>query len=162
MMAISLTLTQKSLGLILDAIDARIAAEVARYQITPPSEDAAGDYGNDLHLLRMQRHELAALQATGPGTATLYECWSDPKELSLSLLKNQYVAELRSRGLLSDQAIMLYQFVAHTGEEAMAIHALRQGWAPYLPQGDATPCPICATAFYPEGYGDCWRCGHIG
>jgi hypothetical protein len=160
--AISLTLTQKSLGLILDAIDTRIEAEMARYQITPPSEDVASDFGNDLHLLRMQRHELAALHAEGPGTATLYECWLDQEDNGLALLRAQDVATNRSQGQLSDQATMLYRFVAHTGEEARAIHALRQGWAPYLPMGEALPCPSCGTAFYPQGCGDCWRCGHIG
>jgi hypothetical protein len=161
-MAIVVTLNQKRLGLVLDAIHARIEAEVARYQITPPSEDAAGDYGNDLHNLRLQRDEMLALHAAGPGTAHVYECWSDPEDNSLSLLRQQDVAKMRAQGLLSDKATMLYTFTAHTGEEAMAIHCLRQGWAPYVPMGKDAPCPTCQTPYYPEGYGDCWRCGHIG
>jgi hypothetical protein len=161
-MAYSLILTQKSLGLILAAIDSRIEAEVARYQITPPSEDAAGDYGNDLHHLRMQRHELASLPQSGVGTGSVYECWSDPEDNSITLLRTQDVAAVRAQGQISDRATLSYSFVAHTGEEAMAIHALRQGWAPYLPHGEAAPCPTCNTPFYPQGYGDCWRCGHIG
>jgi hypothetical protein len=161
-MAISLTLTQKSLGLILEAIDARIEAEVARYQITLPSGDPAGDYGNDLHNLRMERHELAELYAASHGTASVYQGWADPEDSSITLLRAEKVVAARAQGQMSDQATMLYSFVAHTGEEAMAIHSLRQGWSPYLPNGAAAPCPSCGTPFYPEGYGDCWRCGHIG
>ena len=161
-MAVSLTLSQKSLGLLLDAIDARIVSETARYQITPPSEDAARDYGNELHLLRMERHELATLRDKGPGTATEYQCWHDPRDSSLFLRRRQDLAAVRVQGQQSDQAMLLYSFVAHTGEEAMAIHSLRQGWSPYVPAGEAVPCPTCGTPYYSEGYSDCWRCGHIG
>ncbi len=161
-MAIAFTISQKRLGLVLDAIDARIESEIARYQITPPSDDAAGDYGNDLHNLRLQRHEFAALHKLGTGTATEYECWSDPADSSLCLLRFCDVHAARQQGHLSDQAICLYQIIAHTGEEAMAIHYLRQGWAPYVPMGETASCPTCSTPYFPLGYGDCWRCGHIG
>lgn len=161
-MAIAVTFSQKRLGLVLDAIHERIENQVARYQVTPPSEDAAGDYGNDLHNLRLERDALLALQSQGQGTAHVYECWSNPVDSSLSLLRFQDVAANRARGQLSNRAIKLYSFIAHTGEEAMAIHALRQGWAPYVPMGETAPCPTCQTPFYPQGYGDCWRCGHIG
>jgi hypothetical protein len=161
-MVIAVTFTPKHLRLVLDAIEARIEAQVAYYQTHPPSEDAAGDYGNDLHSLRLQRDELRALLDQGHDTATDYEAWFDPADSGLSLLRFQDVAAARGNGQLSDQAQLQYRFVAHSGEEAMAIHALRQGWAPYLPMGEAAPCPKCGANFYPEGYGDCWRCGHIG
>jgi hypothetical protein len=96
------------------------------------------------------------------GTARVYECWSDPADNGLALLRAQDVQRNGEQGLLSDRATLLYSFTAHTGEEAMAIHSLRQGWAPYLPMGDAAPCPTCGSLYYPHGYGDCWRCGHIG
>jgi hypothetical protein len=92
----------------------------------------------------------------------VYECWFDPEDSGLSLLRAQDVQRNRDNGQLSNRAILQYAFTAHTGEEAMAIHALRQGWAPYLPMGDAAPCPNCGANYYPHGYGDCWRCGHIG
>jgi hypothetical protein len=161
-MAIIVALTKKRLSLVLDAIHARIEAEVARYQITPPSEDAAGDYGNDLHNLRLQRDELLALQKTAPDSARVHECWNDPADLSISLHLQQNTSAMRQQGLLSDQATLQYTITAQTGEEAMAIHYLRQGWAPYVPMGQAAPCPKCEAQYYPEGYGDCWRCGHIG
>ncbi len=160
--AVSITLSPKRLWLVLQAIEARIASEETRYQTEDPREDAAGDFGNDLHNLRLQRDELADLYAAGPGTAKLYECWSDPTDNGITLLRYQDVQRNRDMGQLSDQSILLYRFVAHTGEEAMAIHALRQGWAPYLPMGEGAPCPNCKANYFPEGYGDCWCCGHIG
>jgi hypothetical protein len=161
-MAISLTLSRKRLWLILQAVDARIAAEEARYLTQDPADDEAGDFGNDLHNLRLQRDELASLHDHDPGTATEYQCWADPADSGISLLRFQDVQHNRDYGQLSDQATMLYSFAAHTGEEAMAIHSLRQGWAPYLPMGKDAPCPTCGATYYPECYGDCWRCGHIG
>jgi hypothetical protein len=155
-------LTKKQIEAMLRAIKTQIAADVARYQITPPSEDAAGDYGNDLHALRRQRDALQAQLAEGPGTARIYACWFDPEDNGLSLMLAAKVAAERARDALSAQARLLYSFTAHTGEEAMAIHHLRQGWAPYVPHGAAAPCPACASTYYPEGYGDCWHCGHIG
>jgi hypothetical protein len=95
-------------------------------------------------------------------TAKLYQCWFDPVDSGLSLLKAQKVAELRAQNLLSETAELQYEFSAHTGEEAMAIHCLRQGWAPYMPMGEAGQCPTCQAVYYPQCYGDCWRCGHIG
>jgi hypothetical protein len=158
----ALTLTRKALGLILDAIDARIAAEEDRYTREDAGEDAAGDFGNDLYFLKSQRAELAALQERGEGAATQYQCWFDPEDNGLALLRFQDVQRNRDQGQLSERAVLRYEFPAHSGEEAAAIRNLRQGWAPYVPMGDAAPCPTCGANYYPEGYGDCWHCGHIG
>ncbi|MBI2381191.1 MAG: hypothetical protein HYV16_10595 [Gammaproteobacteria bacterium] len=57
-----------------------------------------------------------------------------------------------------DCEIRLYTFEANTHEEAMAIYYLRQGWAPYKPEGNAEPCPECGAMYYPQGSGECWRC----
>lgn len=54
----------------------------------------------------------------------------------------------------------LYSFEAATWEEAMAIYALRQGWSPYKPAGEATPCPACGATYYPKGSGECWQCDY--
>jgi hypothetical protein len=160
-MGIAITVSRKRLWLILQSIDARIAAEDARYQREDPGEDAAGDFGNDLWNLKLLRNELAAQHDAGSGTATDYECWFDPEDSGLALLRFQDVQRNRDQGQLSNHATLQYAFAAHTGEEAMAVHNLRQGWAPYVPMGEAAPCPQCGANFYPEGYGDCWRCGHI-
>jgi hypothetical protein len=161
-MAVAITLFPKRLHLLLQAIDTHVAAEDARYSREDPAEDEAGDFGNDLWNLKLLRDELRALQSQGAGTAHDYECWFDPEDNGLSLLRASDVQRNRANGQLSDKAELRYSFIAHTGEEAMAIHALRQGWAPYLPMGADAPCPTCGTPYYPECYGDCWRCGHIG
>ena len=54
----------------------------------------------------------------------------------------------------------LYVFEASSYEEAMSIYYIRQGWAPYKPQGEAAPCPKCNAMHYPKGSGECWKCNH--
>jgi len=71
------------------------------------------------------------------------------------------IAEQRSKGLLGNNSEHLYTIEAHTWEEASAMHHLRMGFEPYKPQGIAKPCPLCAALLYPEGSGQCWRCGHV-
>lgn len=161
-MAIALTLSPKRAWLLLEAINARIVAEVARYTREDPAEDEQGDFGNDLWILKQQRAELTALLEGGPGTAADYECWFDPEDNGLSLLRFQDVQCNRDEGQLSEAAILQYRFIAHSYEEAMAIHALRQGWAPYVPMGEVGTCAYCAAVVYPECYGVCWRCGTGG
>ncbi len=56
--------------------------------------------------------------------------------------------------------VMLYSFEAETYEEAMSIYYLRQGWAPYKPEGEAEPCPKCGSNYYPKGSGYCWKCSY--
>jgi hypothetical protein len=151
----------KALWLILQSIEQRIAAEEARYRVVDSSEDADGDFGNDLMYLRLLRDEFAQKYAAGIGTARLYQCFFDPVEKGLSLMRFSDVAQQRHDGQLRETAALQYEFVAETWEEAMAVHCLRQGWAPYLPQGEASACPRCTANYYPEGSGDCWRCGKI-
>lgn len=106
--------------------------------------------------------ERARITIPNANTVALYECWFDPADNGLALLREQDVQRNRDGGQLSDSAVLNYSFIAHSGEEAMAIHTLRQGWAPYLPMGEAAPCPTCGAMYYPSGYGDCWRCGKVG
>lgn len=54
-----------------------------------------------------------------------------------------------------------HEFDAATTEEASSIHNLRMGFGPYQPMGAPEPCPKCGAWFYPEGGGECWRCGLI-
>ena len=90
-----------------------------------------------------------------------YEAWADPENDCISLVATQGAEELRAKGLLGASADLLYRFQAATHEEAMAIHRLRMGWEPYCPVGAAAPCPVCTAMFYPEGSGECWRCGVV-
>ena len=52
----------------------------------------------------------------------------------------------------------LWTIDAATYEEAMAIYNLRCGHEPYLPSGQASPCPRCGALIYARGSGQCWRC----
>jgi hypothetical protein len=56
-------------------------------------------------------------------------------------------------------AELLWEFDAATDEEAMSIHFVRLGWAPDRPNGSASNCPTCGAKYYPEGLGQCWKCG---
>jgi hypothetical protein len=58
-----------------------------------------------------------------------------------------------------DTEVLLWTIQAETWEEASAIHFLRIGHGGYQPHGDVKPCPKCSAMYYPEGSGDCWRCG---
>jgi hypothetical protein len=161
-MATIMAFDHKAVWLVRDALASAIAAHEIRALTMPLEDDAEHDFGNDLAYLKILHAEFAHTASAGNGTAHVYQCWADPEDSSLSLLQLQKVSEHRALGMLSDRATMLYEFAAATGEEAMAIHCLRQGWAPYLPMGEAAPCPACAASYFPLGYGDCWRCGHIG
>jgi hypothetical protein len=70
-------------------------------------------------------------------------------------------ADCRAKGLIPDDAELLWEIEAATLEEARAIYHLRMGFEPYVPMGEWEPCPKCGAVFYPEGSGQCWRCGPI-
>ena len=152
----------KSLWLIHRALEERISSEEARYRLIDRSEDAEGDFGNDLYCLKLLREEFGGKCGAGSGHATLFQCWADLADGSISLLPLHTVIEHCERKMLSDAAKLLYTFPAETPEEAMAIHHLRQGWAPYQPRGEPAACPQCGAKYFPRGSGDCWRCGHVG
>ena len=53
-----------------------------------------------------------------------------------------------------------YTITACNHEEAMSVYYLRQGWAPYRPEGPPSPCPECGALYYPKGGGECWSCSY--
>ena len=55
----------------------------------------------------------------------------------------------------------LFEIEAATGEEAAAIYNLRMGFGVYEPMGEPESCPKCGSWFYPQGSGECWKCGKI-
>ena len=57
---------------------------------------------------------------------------------------------------------MLWRIEVGSYEEAMAIRNLRLGYEPYVPQGEASPCPDCGSLHHPESTGQCWNCDHEG
>ena len=88
-----------------------------------------------------------------------YECWKDADAVTFTT--NENATESRQQGLIPQDAVMEYAIEADTFEEACAIHNLRQGFGAYKPMGEPQPCPKCNAWFYPQGSGECWRCGKI-
>ncbi len=88
----------------------------------------------------------------------VYEAWDDPDDNAVMCGTTASVEESRSKGLLSENARLLYRFTAATHEEAQSIHSLRMGWGPYQPHGDPSKCPVCDAWYYAEGSGECWQC----
>ena len=61
--------------------------------------------------------------------------------------------------LMPDCDEVIFAIQAATWEEAMSIYNLRLGHDPYRPIGEPANCPKCDAIYYPEGSGECWRCG---
>lgn len=89
---------------------------------------------------------------------TKYEAWETEdgfvlfNSAQLEMMKSNPAVLLKQK---------LYEFGAGTPEEASAIHSLRMGWGAYTPMGEPEKCPKCSSWYYPEGSGECWRCGPI-
>ena len=90
---------------------------------------------------------------------TTYETWYNRKENSTTCATSEEIARQRAKGLIGPDAELLYRLEAATFEEALAILNLRMGYEPYQPRGRPAPCPRCGANYYPEGSGQCWRCG---
>jgi hypothetical protein len=91
--------------------------------------DASNDKGYYGAILGELEQELA-----GPRIVLhRYQCWSDPADDGIALIPFENVHDHRMQGQLSDAAALLYTVIAANWEEAMAVHHLRQGWAPYVP-----------------------------
>lgn len=78
-----------------------------------------------------------------------------------ALYSEESEKDARDKHLLNENAELLWEIEAETQEEASAIYHLRMGFEPYFPVGEWQPCPKCGAVFYPESYGECWRCGKI-
>lgn len=92
----------------------------------------------------------------------IWQAWDDGDGGTLFAPRERCV-ELAFQGLLPATARLLYEISACTGEEAMTLHYIQMGFESYKPVGDPAPCPNqCGAMYYPEGYGDCPNCGHIG
>jgi hypothetical protein len=91
--------------------------------------DASNDKGYYGAILGELEKELA-----GPRIVLhRYQCWSDPANDGIALIPIENVHDHRMQGQLSDAAALLYTVIAANWEEAMVVHHLRQGWAPYVP-----------------------------
>lgn len=93
---------------------------------------------------------------------TVWQAWDDNSG-GVVFAPSQRCIELMEQGLLSQSAILKYEIEASTGEQAMTLHYQAMGFEPYKPLGQSVPCPNrCGGTYYPEGFGDCPKCGHIG
>ena len=84
------------------------------------------------------------------------QAWRDPIQGSVTY----WVADAGPRPPgLCEVAELLWEFDAASSEEAMSVHFVRLGYAPYHPAGDPAACPACGAIYYPHGSGECWKCG---
>jgi predicted enzyme related to lactoylglutathione lyase len=98
-------------------------------------------------------------QAAGrTGIQTMYQAWKTQD--GAAFFPASRLGEMRANPAMTLEAL-LFEIEANTYEEAAAIYNLRMGFGPYQPGGDPAPCPNCGAWFYPQGSGECWRCGKI-
>lgn len=90
-----------------------------------------------------------------------YRAYRDKGGMSTGLHCEESETQSRNKGLLSDDAELLWEIEADTPEEASSIFNLRMGFGPYSPAGHWLPCPKCGSPFYPYSSSECWRCGPI-
>jgi hypothetical protein len=157
-MSFALTLPTKFWRLVLEAVKEKIAASEALHVEIGAENDEAGDFGNDLWILKSIGQEMEQALSAPSTHFKIYQAWRDADGVSLSDLTG--IQSQRDNGQLSVDAVLEYELGAATFEEALAIHNLRQGFGPHVPMGEPAQCPQCAAWFYPQGSGQCWRCDH--
>jgi len=91
----------------------------------------------------------------------VYTAWTDARGSTASLVGGEGPPQDNAGNKLPDCEVFLWRIEAATWEEACAIYHLRMGHGYYKANGPAKPCPKCNSMFYPEGSGECWRCGKI-
>jgi hypothetical protein len=91
-----------------------------------------------------------------------WQAWDD-QDGCITFAPRDRIKADRDTGRLPPTVVMLHELVARTGEEAMMRHHELMGWEPYRPEGERVACPNnCGGFYYPQGFGDCPNCGHIG
>jgi hypothetical protein len=87
-----------------------------------------------------------------------YEVW-ETEDGAVLFASDQSAAQ--KANLAQKLVRKLVDLEANTFEEALAVYHVRMGWEPFKPVGEPRSCPKCGAFFYPEGSGECWRCGKI-
>jgi hypothetical protein len=90
-----------------------------------------------------------------------YSAWKGSNGKGGTLIAGDGPPRFVDGTLMPDCELLLWKFDAATFEEASAIHHLRMGDGGYMAHGNPAPCPKCGAMYYPEGSGECWRCGKI-
>jgi len=88
--------------------------------------------------------------------ASTYQAWET--NTGDVFFRKDHRAEIERIGEDRNLRRLLFEVVAETFEEAMSIYNLRMGYGPYVPSGQPSECPVCASWYYPEGSGQCWKC----
>ena len=88
-----------------------------------------------------------------------YSVWSDETG-DITVVVGDDIPRFADGTPQSEKNSLLFTIDAATLDEAMAIRNLRLGWEPYRPGGKAADCPNCAAMYYPESFGECWKCGY--
>ena len=89
-----------------------------------------------------------------------FEAWQDENGTTLSDVAG--INQLKEKGLIESDAVLLHVIMADTSEEASAVHHIKMGWEPYKPEGEPELCPNrCGSYFYPKGSGECPKCGQV-
>ena len=88
----------------------------------------------------------------------VFSAWQSADGTQTTLILGDGPPTLANGQLQPDCEVMLWRIEAGSWEEARAIQSLRQGWKPYAPVGEASPCPKCGALVYAEGSGQCWNC----
>ena len=71
----------------------------------------------------------------------VYEAWQWDAGCSMAFAPVESIQEQRAIGLLPEDARLLHRVEADTLEEAMAVHYIKMGWGPYVPEGEPEECP---------------------
>lgn len=91
----------------------------------------------------------------------IYSAWTNAANSAVSFVPGEGPPCAADGTKLPDCEVLLWKIEAATWEEACAINHLRLGHGSYSASGAAKPCPKCGANFYPEGSGECWRCGNV-
>ena len=92
----------------------------------------------------------------------VFTAWRSSDGLQISLVHGEGPPRFANGELQPNCEVLLWRIEVGSYEEAMAIHRLRLGWEPYVPEGEAAPCPCCGSMYYPENSGQCWNCDLTG
>ncbi len=95
-------------------------------------------------------------------TQRIFTAWRSLDGLQLSLVSGEVPPRFANGELQPDCDVLLWRIEVGSYDEAMAIRNLRLGYGPYVPHGDAAPCPACGAMYYPDSSAQCWNCDHEG
>lgn len=90
----------------------------------------------------------------------IFSAWRSLDGCETTLVGGEGPPRFANGELQPNCEIMLWRIEVGSYEEAAAIHNLRLGLNPYVPEGDSAPCPNCGSMYFPENSGQCWNCDY--